>query len=222
MKSITRFFFILLSLAVLPMAAHAKGDPVVINKINFKSINKNEIQRSDGPWQRIEVIIEAKENPDEKASNPQWVRNVDVGLTLVYKDEKASDKNNPESMVVMQAKAKLFAIQVGKKVPVVFYIPWEAYNVYRLSGDAFAWSVDLSVGGKQIELTKSNLKTMLSKSILKSSDPKQAYESYKALIASASKANEGVLIPFPKAPYNVMFYEFEKGGNSPFPSYITE
>ena len=131
-------------------------------------------------------------------------------------------KNNPESMIVMQAKARLFAIQVGKKVPVVFYIPWEAYNVYRLSGDAFAWSVDLSVGGKQIELTKSNLKTMLSKSILKSSDPKQAYDSYKALIASASKANEGVLIPFPKAPYNVMFYEFEKGGNTPFPSYITE
>jgi len=222
MNSFIRLFSTALALAFLPLAAHAADDPVLIDKILFKQIPSNGITRvSQGSfWNRVEIVLLAKENPDDKANNTKWVRNVEVDLALVYKDEKAADKASAENLVVMKAKARLFALEVGKKTSVVYYIPGEAYSIYRIQKDPFAWSIELSVNGVKTPLSKSNLKTMLSKTILKSSDPKKAYESYKKLVESAAPTNEGVLMPLPQCPFNVQYFEYMTGGNVPIPTYI--
>ncbi len=216
---------ILFFLALVPTLASAKDDdPIIISgAIKFDKINASDIMKSSGTWNKVEVPIQAKFNPDD-GSKSNWVRNVGVTLTLVYQDEKAVDKKSPSSFIVLQAEAKIFAIEVGKKIPVVFYIPWEAYKVYRLSGEAYAWSVELSANGSKIPLTKKNLKTMLSKTILTSSDPRKAYEAYNKLVEGAVKANKGVLMPLNQCPFNVQYYEYyTKGGsNLPIPTYIND
>ena len=222
MKAI-KTFLLLAFIAFVPSFALANEDPIIIQGIKFTKVTSSEIMKSSGVWNRIEVQIMAKDNPDD-GSKSTWVRNVGVTLTLVYRDEKAVDKKSPESLIVLQAEAKIFAAEIGKKIPIVFYIPWEAYQTYRLGGEPFAWSVELSANGTKVPLSKKNLKTMLSKTILKSNDPKKAYESYNKLVSGAVKANKGVLMPLNECPFNVMYYEYySKGGNNlPIPTYISD
>ena len=219
MKKI-KYFCLALVFAGASLMLHAKQDCVVIKGMDFKKIQAQAINRAGGQWTRVEIEIQGTENPDENANNKQWIRDVVLELTLVYKDEKASDKRDPASLIVMKAKAQLFAIQVGKKVPVVFYIPWEAYSLYRIQSDPYMWSIELSAAGVKIPLTKQNVSTMVSKTIMTSSDPRKVWTEYQKLVAEAMKANDGVLMPLNNCPFNVQYYEFEKGGNLPIPSYI--
>lgn len=215
MKSMKRLLITLFAAAMLPLFSFAKSDPVVVSKIDFKKIQQSQIPSSSGQWTRVEVLLDGKENPDDKSNNAQWIRGVDVALTLVYLDEKAKDKRSPESMIVLKNKARLFAIKVGARTPVVFYIPSEAYHVYRLSKDPFAYSVELTVNGKQIELSKDNIKSLLSKNIVRAGDPKRVYESYQKLVQGAASANESVLMNLQQVPYNVQKYEYENSREIP-------
>ena len=198
MKSLKYLFTLLLFFAVVPLFAQQnKEDPVSVVDVKFKKIQANEIQCSEGQWTRIEVMLLINGNPDENANNQQWVRNIDVGLTLVYKDEKARDKKSLDNLLVMKSKARLFAGKVNAKVPVVFYVPSEAYFVYRLAQDAFAWSIDLTVNGSPIKLSKNNYKKLLSKEISSSNNVVKVLENYNKLVSKAASANEGVLLPLP-------------------------
>jgi len=97
----------------------------------------------------------------------------------------------------------------------MFYIPPEAYNVYRLSKDPFAYSIELTVNGSAIELSKENIKSLLSKSIVKASDPKKVYDSYQKLVSAAAAANENALMNLQQAPYNVQKFEYENSKDVP-------
>ena len=121
----------------------------------------------------------------------------------------------PENMIVLKNKARLFALKVNAKTPVVFYIPSEAYNVYRLSKEPFAYSIELSANGAAVALTRENLKTLLSASIVKAGDPKKVYDSYQKLVQSASAANENVLMTLPQTPYNVQKFEYDNAKGIP-------
>jgi len=212
---ITRFFLLLLIAAVAPFSALAKDDPVLVNKIEFKKLQASDIPSSSGQWTRIEVVLDGKFNPDEKSNNAQWIRNIEVILTLVYQDEKAQDKNSPESLLVMKSKVRLFAIKVAAKTSAVFYIPAEAFPIYRLRPEPYAYSIDLSVCGTKVELTKDNVKSLLSKRILRAGDPKKVYDNYLKLVQSAASANEKVLMSLPEAPLNVQRYEYDKAKDIP-------
>ena len=223
MKSLKYLFTLLLFFAVVPLFAQQdKADPVSVVDVKFKKIQANEIQCSEGQWTRIEVILLINGNPDENANNQQWVRNIDVGLTLVYKDEKAKDKKSLDNLLVMKSKARLFAGKVNAKVPVVFYVPSEAYFVYRLAQDAFAWSIDLTVNGSPIKLSKNNYKKLLSKEISSSNNVVKVLENYNKLVSKAASANEGVLLPLPDCPFNVQWYEYFKNTNQKIPTYIKD
>ena len=223
MKSLKYLFTLLLFCAVMPLFAQQnKEDPVSVVDVKFKKIQPSEIQSSEGQWTRIEVMLLINGNPDENANNQQWVRNIDVGLTLVYRDEKARDKKSLDNLLVMKSKARLFACKVNSKVPVVFYVPSEAYFVYRLAQDAFAWSIDLTVNGTPVKLSKHNYKKLLSKEISSSSNVVQVLENYNKLVSKAASANEGVLIPLPDCPFNVQWYEYFKNSNQKIPTYIND
>lgn len=210
MKSMKRLLIALFAAALLPTYLFAKVDPVSVSKIEFKKLQPTDIGGSLGQWTRIAVELRGNENPDDKSNNEAWIRDVEVTLTLVYLDEKAkkSERNKPENMIVLKNKAKLFAVKCNQNVPVIFYIPAEAFPIYRLSKDPFAYSIELSVGGTQVALSKDNMKTLLSKNIARSSDVKKVYDSYLKLVQSASAANENVLMTLRDVPLNVQRYEY--------------
>ncbi len=229
MKSRYFLFFTLALLFALPFGAQAqssrgqKSDLVSISKIDFKKLQKNDVQRSNGQWIRIEVVLNATSDAEKKTSNnAQWIRNVEVSLTLVYEDNKDSNKSNKEK-IVMQETVKIFALEAGKETPVVFYVPPEAYSIYGISkAEPFAWSVELSVDGTKIPLSRTNYKSMLSRKIWGSgSNVAKVLENYQKLVESSAKANKGVLLSMPKAPLPVQLYETYKG-NSVMPTYVIE
>ena len=213
--------FVALAFAATAFAAPSKEDPIIIqhSKLDAKRLQPGAVPSSSGQWTRIEIPLFAKENPDNKANNQKWIRNVDVDLVLVYKDQMAADKRSLDSLIVLRSKAKLFALEINKKTPVVFYIPSEAYEIYRLAAEPFAWKIEVSINGNPIELTKQNMKTMLSRNIYKNDDPKAVYDSFMKLVEKSAKVNEGVLMSLPECPFNVKLYEY---GKSPIvPNYIT-
>ncbi len=217
MNSIKRLLCFVSAILFGAAALMAKDDPVIIqhNKLEAKRLPPSSIANSTGQWTRIEIPLLAKENPDDKANNQKWVRNVDVELTLMYKDQKAGKKASLDDLIVLKAKARLFALEIGKKTPVVFFIPSEAYDIYRLAQEPFAWKIDLAVGGTPIELTKQNIKTMLSRNIYKTGDPQKAYEGFLKLVEKSAKVNEGVLMALPECPFNVKVYEYGKSYSIP-------
>lgn len=222
------FLFYLLALfAILPSVSYAqakKADLVSVSKVDFKKLQKNDIIRSNGQWIRVEIVLNAAVDAEKKTSNNAlWIRNVSVTLSLMYEDAKDSKKGNREK-IVMQETAKLFAIEANKETPVAFYIPPEAYSVYGITkAEPFAWSIELSVDGVKIPLSKDNYKSLLSRKILASGgNVTKVYDSYMKLVETSVKANKGVLIPVNRAPYQVQMYEVGKNANMPLPTYIVE
>jgi len=206
MKAIKLFFCF--CAALLASGAVYAIDPVSVEKIEFKRIQQQQIALSSGMWTRVAVILLGNENPDKKASNDKFIRDVEVTLTLVYRDEKAKNKKSPDSLLVFKNKARLFAVKVKDKTPVVFYIPFEAAEIYRIKKDPFAYSIEVSVGGSPIELSKDNMKSMLSSSLIKGTDPKKIYDSYQKFVQGAASANENVLMNLSQVPHNVQMYEY--------------
>ena len=217
MKSMKRLLTTLFAVLALPTLVFSAQDPVSVSKIDFRKLSAQDIPSSSGQWTRIVVELLGNENPDKKAFNKDWIRDVEVTLTLVYFDQKAkkSERMKPENMIVLKNKARLFALKVNAKTPVVFYIPSEAYNVYRLSKEPFAYSIELSANGAAVALPRENLKTLLSASIVKAGDPKKVYDSYQKLVQSASAANENVLMTLPQTPYNVQKFEYDNAKGIP-------
>lgn len=195
-------------------AASAAVDPVVIkSEPKAVKINANEILRSAGQWTRVELHLQSK------APSSSFSRNVEVTLTMIYKNKK--EQGNDDGFVTLKGSSKIFAIKGGATASMIFYIPWEAYEIYRLDKDPYAWHIALSVDGVEIPLSKSNIKTMISRNILKSSDPKKAFEAFKALAEKGSVLNEGVLMPLNECPYNVQYYEYyTKAGGPSIPTFI--
>ncbi len=207
MKVIKRLFVILSLLSLIP-TAFAAEDPVVIKGVKFEAVQKQHISYSSGEWIRAAVTLVGIRNPDEKASNDKFIRDVDVTLTALYRDEKAKDKKSPDSLIAFKAKARLFGITLNEPTAVVFYLPYEVREIYRIKKDPFAYAIELSVGGTPVELNKNNYEVMLSKSIRKGKDIKKNYENYQKLVGKAAAANENAFMNLSQTPYNVQKYEY--------------
>ncbi len=219
---VIKSLFIVFSLLSLISTAFAAEDPVVIKSVEFKAIQKQNITYSSGEWIRAEIILLGIKNPDEKASNDKFIRDIDVTLTALYRDEKAKDKKSPDSLIAFKAKARLFGITLNEQTAVVFYLPYEVREIYRIKEKPFAYAVELSVGGTPIELNKNNYEVMLSKNIRKGKDVKKNYENYQKLVSKASAANENAFMNLSQAPYNVQKFEYSTNPSSCkyIPTYI--
>lgn len=227
-----RYFFYLLFavLGLCPLISSAQAsknkDLVSVSKIEFKKLQKSEISRTNGSWIRIEIMLNAISDAQKKTSNnAMWIRNVGVTLTLVYEDNKDKKRGNARQKIVMKESVKIFAVEANKMTPVAFYIPPEAYSIYGIQkAEPFAWSIDLSVDGVKIPLSRDNYKQLLSKKISSSGNVPKIMESYNKLVESAVVANKGVLMSMPNAPFQVQWYELGKVDqqNLPLPTYIKE
>lgn len=206
------FFIFTILLAMLPFAqAQQKSakDPVIVEDVHFKNLQKSDIRGIGGSILRVEVDLLAKAAVDPKS---KWLRNVEVEVMLAYEDEKSGT-----GFVFLKSRAKLFALQLAKKTPVVFYVPWEAYQLYRLSGEPYAYQISLFVNGSEVKLTAENLKSRVSLKTIKSmKDLKEFSEK----VADAQSLNEGVLRPLNECPTIFQTYEFDNAKNLAVPTYL--
>jgi hypothetical protein len=78
-------------------------------------------QNSNNSWMIVPVEITAQSNPDPRAINPQWVRDVSVTLTLGW----GTTGTPPQLDRAGAATAKLVALQVNTATVVMFFVPPE-------------------------------------------------------------------------------------------------
>ncbi len=183
-------------------------DPVLVESVDFKNV---QIGRANN-WIRATVKLRCIDNPDAETNkdlNPDWVRNVELKIVCAYKDEKMGSAANPK-FVWFSSSATLFAMKRNSASSLTFYIPWEAYNVYRIKDTPYAWLVDLSVNGTNYPLTKNNLKQRCSLGT-------QGKTFVEKAVANLD-ANKGVMVPYEKAPFYVQYNELnymDKNGVPP-------
>lgn len=178
-------------------------DPVVLTSaVKFEKVNIN----GNNNWIKATVKLRCIENPDAEKNdlNPDWVRNVTVKLVCAYEDAKMSTSSSPK-FVWFSSSATLFAMQRNKESTITFYIPWEAYSVYRIKDAPYAWLVDLTVNGTNYPLTKSNIKQRCSLGT-------QGKTFVEKAMANLD-ANKGVMVPFEKAPFAVKINEYKSARN---------
>ena len=191
-------------------AQSQRGDPILVDNVSFRNLNRSDISGVGGQVVRCEVVILPKFNPDGTKS--KWLRNVEVEVLCAYPDQK-----NKNGYVMLSSRAKIFAAQINKKTPVVFYVPWEAYDVYGLKGDPYMYKVSLFYNGQEIPLTAANLSSRLSKNI----NSQQMLESFENAVGKGSSVNAGVLKPLNECGTNFQMYEYNKAGpNNPVPTYL--
>ena len=233
MKALKYLLCLSLVFAFVSSLSAQKKDPVEIygsgkGIVDIKPL-KDPVNNSK-EWRRAEIIIKGIENPDPTASSPEeksWIRDVSLELTLVY-TKPGAEKWNPKNWIVLKAKSDLVAVEKGKNTRVVFFMPPEIRDLYRLQdSQRLFYIIDLSVMGNAVKLTKQNLKKFISNSLASKIKNMEQYTKLKSDLATAGSVNEGWLIPLPKAPYHIQNEEYfgknKPSGNSVvIPSYKTE
>ena len=121
MKVMKKLFYVLSVFAFCATAFAQKQDAVSVTKVEFKQVQQGQIMLSAGEWTRVAIELMGNENQDKKANNDKFIRDVDVTLTLVYRDEMAKNKKSADSLMVFKNKARLFAIKVKEKTVVVIH-----------------------------------------------------------------------------------------------------
>ena len=202
-----------LPFSLLAQASKVQKESVEVSDIKFSTIKKNDVAGAGGNMVRCEVVLFSKtgdpENPKSK-----WVRNVEVEIMVAYEDMKSAGGKKGKYQF-MRSKAKVFAIEKMKKTSVVFYIPWESYSVYGITGDPYMYKVSLSAGGNDIPLTAENLKNRISKNVKSMKD----LEALEEKIGSSSSTNDGVFKPLNECAYNIQSYEYNSSKQS-VPTYM--
>lgn len=212
-KRILFLMALCLPFSMFAQTAKVAKEPVEVSDIKFSMIKRNDVPGAGGNMVRCEVVLLSKtgdvDNPKAK-----WVRNVEVEIMVAYEDMKNGGAKKGKFQF-MRSKAKLFAIEKMKKTSVVFYIPWESYSVYGISGDPYMYKVSLSAGGNDIPLTAENLKNRLSKNITSMA----ALNALEDKIGSSSSLNDGVFKPLNECAYNIQDYEYNSS-KQPVPTYM--
>ena len=189
-------------------------EPIRITNVKFETAK---VGREN--WLKATITFKVFENPlaEEEKANKDWLRNVKLTLQTAYQDEKMSSEDETK-MVWFSAHATAFALKKNTTCKFYYYIPWEAVGssgVYRLSNMPYAYLIKVNINGREYEIGKDNWKTR--------TNLKNAARLKNFLVAAEanSRRNEGVMMPFHRAPVHVQVADAPRGGES-MPTFILE
>ena len=189
-------------------------DPIKITNVKFDTVK---VLKEN--WLRAAITFKSFENPfaEDEKSNKDWLRNVKITLQTAYQDEKMSSEDETK-MVWFSANATAFALKKNSTNKFYFYIPWEAVGssgVYRLSNIPYAYLIKVNINGREFEINKDNWKTRTN---IKNGT---RLKNFLTAAEANSKRNEGVMMPFHRAPIQVQIADAPKGNES-MPTFILE
>lgn len=95
-------------------------------------------------WNRVEIVVDPKANPDPKAPNRRWLDKVKVTLTIGYKGEKSK---SGEDWNYYRASATILTLEVNSPRSVFFYLPGDVVKRDMLRKDPDVYYVELEAAG---------------------------------------------------------------------------
>lgn len=164
---------------------------VVVKDVKFAQTRMNGM--ATNPWNRVEVVVDPRSNPDPKSLNKRWVDKVKVTATLVFKIAgKPAEEWN-----YYRATATVLTLEVNSPRSVFFYLPGDVVKRDNLRKDPDHFFVELEVAGTQQALFDArgalvaDQKNALSKSLL----TKANFDGAKGFADRGSMVNAGILRP---------------------------
>jgi len=186
----------LAAVAILPSFAETTAPAEVeVAGVKFSAIRQ---PNSQSVWYETEIELTAKPTPE----NGKFTGRVKVSLSLGIESSATGGK---KQINLYRSSAELVALEAGKS-DVRFYLPPEIVKRDTIRGDAKFYYVELSVDGKTLPTTKTNVSfsTLSNATIL---------ESFRSKVASDAPANDGILLP-----QYLTVYAFDS--SRPTPSFV--
>lgn len=192
-----------LSAQVAPPAA--PGSPTAEHCVAVKEVKFVQAKFS-GPyaWNRVEVVVDPRANPDPKAPNKRWIDKVKVTVTIGYKGEKSK---TAEDWNYYRASATILTIEQNAPRSVFFYLPGDVVKRDMLRKEPDVYYVDVEVAGTAQAVFDArgallaDQKAAVSKELLKKAD----YDGCKGFADRGVLNTAGILRP----QYLVGFYDKE-------------
>jgi hypothetical protein len=176
---------------VAPANPAAADRAVVVKDVKFAQTKLNGMATNS--WNRVEVVVDPKSNPDPKSLNKRWVDKVKVTTTLVFKIAgKPAEEWN-----YYRATATVLTLEVNSPRSVFFYLPGDVVKRDNLRKDPDHFFVELEVAGTQQALFDqrgalvAEQRNALSKSLVSKAD----FEGAKGFADRGSMTNAGILRP---------------------------
>jgi hypothetical protein len=123
--------------------AGASDKAVLVKDVRFSQTRMNGM--ATNAWNRVEVVLDARSNPDPKALNKRWVDRIKVTVTLGF-----NNKNSPrnlEEWSFYRASATVLTMEVNSARSVFFYLPGDIVKRDGLRKDPDVHFVELEVAG---------------------------------------------------------------------------
>lgn len=124
-------------------SAGAADKAVLVKDVRFSQTRMNGM--ATNPWNRVEVVLDARANPDPKALNKRWVDRVKVTVTLGF-----NNKNSPKNLEewsFYRASATVLTMEVNSARSVFFYLPGDIVKRDSLRKDPDVHFIELEVAG---------------------------------------------------------------------------
>jgi hypothetical protein len=154
-------------------------------------------------WNRMQVEVEAKNNPDANAPNKKWLDKVKVTLTQVYK----SNSSKPEDWYYYRSTATILTLEINQPRSVLFYLPGDIVKRDRLNKEPDFYFVQLDVAGAEEPLfdSRGSILPDQLKAVHRDISQKQKFDLAKDAADRGVGANAGILRPqylilYPDAP----------------------
>lgn len=116
---------------------------VLVKDVRFSQTRMNGM--SVNPWNRVELVLDARSNPDPKALNKRWVDRIKVTVTLGF--DNKNGKKNLEEWSFYRASATVLTMEVNSARSVFFYLPGDIVKRDGLRKDPDVFFIELEVAG---------------------------------------------------------------------------
>lgn len=154
----------------------AQEDPVVVNKVDFKS------KVSPYDDYLMEVELEAKLSTPESI-DPKYLDDVKVEVLIGYPHPVKKGE-----FIFHRSEVDIATMELRQSRKIGFWLPYDVAQRDQMSKEPEYWLITLSVGGTEIPLNKSNAGSRTSRTLTN----KQAIDS---MLGLATDATEGVFLP---------------------------
>jgi len=163
-----------------------QGGPIDVRNVLFAYVRP--MGGSDN-WMEATVEINVLGTPE---GNPSFVDSVRVALNLGLRSPMAGE----DGFVFYRSEAEASTLESGA-ARFRFYLPPAIVRRYRLSGEPFAFAVDLWIDGKPQPLSRTAVSDRL--------DTREALRSFQDRVARDAIRNDGILVPQFDTPFLIEY-----------------
>ena len=176
-------------IVLVPTGLFAQSDTG--SPIEVRSVSYDYVRSMGGSDNWLEITAELNVQ-GTRSGNPQFVDSVRVALSLSLRSALEGDSG----FVFFRSDAEASTLETGT-ARFRFYLPPAVVRRYQISGEPFAFAVDVWIDGRAIGQTATAVSTNLASP--------EAVRSFRDRVAQDGVRNDGILLPQFKTPFLIEY-----------------